>query len=74
MGTNYRGRILEDESETAAFQYTPEFVGSGIEVSPITMPLAEAKKLLQEAVLPLVVSDFFKGTRRHWKVSCQIWF
>ena len=33
---------LEDESETAAFQYTPEFAGSGIEVSPITMPLGDS--------------------------------
>ena len=34
---------LEDDSDTAAFQYTPEFVaGSGIEVSPITMPLGDS--------------------------------
>lgn len=33
---------LEDNSEIAAFQYTPEFVGSGIEVSPITMPLGNS--------------------------------
>ncbi len=30
---------LEDGSDVAAFQYTPEFAASGIEVSPITMPL-----------------------------------
>lgn len=33
---------IEDDSDTAAFQYTPEFAGSGIEVSPITMPLGES--------------------------------
>lgn len=33
---------LEDESEIASFQYTPEFAGSGIEVSPITMPLGDS--------------------------------
>ena len=33
---------LEDDTDTAAFQYTPEFAGSGIEVSPITMPLGDS--------------------------------
>ncbi|CAN5280146.1 type II toxin-antitoxin system HipA family toxin [soil metagenome] len=33
---------LEDDSDLAAFQYTPEFAGSGIEVSPITMPLGNS--------------------------------
>ncbi len=33
---------LEDNSEIAAFQYTPEFVGSRIEVSPIAMPLGDS--------------------------------
>jgi serine/threonine-protein kinase HipA len=33
---------LEDSNEIAAFQYTPEFIGSGIEVSPITMPLGNS--------------------------------
>ncbi len=31
---------LEDRSDVAAFEYTPEFMTSGIEVSPIVMPLA----------------------------------
>ncbi len=31
---------LVDGAEYAAFQYTPEFAASGIEVSPITMPLS----------------------------------
>lgn len=30
---------LDDGRDHATFQYTPEFVGSGIEVSPISMPL-----------------------------------
>ena len=32
---------LEDGASVAAFQYTPEFSASGIEVSPITMPLSQ---------------------------------
>lgn len=32
---------LDDGREVAAFQYTPEFVGSGIEVAPLVMPLHE---------------------------------
>jgi serine/threonine-protein kinase HipA len=31
---------LEENSQVAAFQYTPEFAASGIEVSPIVMPLS----------------------------------
>ncbi|MGA7966820.1 MAG: type II toxin-antitoxin system HipA family toxin [Gammaproteobacteria bacterium] len=31
---------LEDGAETAVFEYAPEFVGSGIEVAPLVMPLA----------------------------------
>jgi len=33
---------LEEGAELAAFQYTPEFAASGIEVSPVTMPLGNA--------------------------------
>ena len=32
---------LDDGRDTAAFQYDPEFARSGIELSPITMPLSE---------------------------------
>lgn len=32
---------LDDGREVAAFQYDPEFVRSGIEVSPLVMPLSE---------------------------------
>ncbi len=31
---------LEDGGDAAAFEYDPEFIGSGIEVSPLVMPLA----------------------------------
>ena len=33
---------LRDGEEVAAFQYDPEFVGSGIEVSPMRMPLSNS--------------------------------
>jgi serine/threonine-protein kinase HipA len=32
---------LEDGGRFAAFQYDPAFAGSGIEISPITMPLSD---------------------------------
>src|SRR5690606_6800251 len=32
---------LEDR-DVGVFQYTPEFIGSGIQVAPLTMPLASA--------------------------------
>ena len=32
---------LEDGARFAAFQYGPAFAGSGIEVSPLTMPLGD---------------------------------
>jgi serine/threonine-protein kinase HipA len=31
--------VLEDDSDTAVFQYDPDFARSGIQVSPVTMPL-----------------------------------
>jgi len=32
--------VLEPDAETAVFQYTPEFAGSGFEIAPLTMPLS----------------------------------
>jgi len=32
---------LEDGNDVAAFEYTPEFASSGVEVSPVTMPLSD---------------------------------
>ncbi len=46
---------LEDR-ETAVFQYAPEFVGSGIEVAPLMMPLREAPY-----EFPGLPRDAFKG-------------
>ena len=42
---------LDDGATVAAFQYTPEFAASGIEVSPITMPLGN--RVYTFPVLPL---------------------
>jgi serine/threonine-protein kinase HipA len=33
--------VLEDESDAAFFEYNSDFVGSGIEVAPLMMPLSE---------------------------------
>ena len=32
---------MENDQQAAVFEYTPEFVQSGIEVSPVVMPLAK---------------------------------
>jgi serine/threonine-protein kinase HipA len=39
---------LEDGGRFAAFQYDPAFAGSGIEVSPITMPLSDRVHLFPD--------------------------
>jgi len=39
---------LEDGSDVAAFEYAPEFVSSGIEVSPIVMPLSSSIYIFPE--------------------------
>ncbi len=41
---------LEDGADVAAFEYTPEFAASGIEVSPLTMPLG--RRIHRFAELP----------------------
>ena len=42
MGTNHWRRLAwRTEASFAAFQYDPAFARSGIEVSPITMPLSD---------------------------------
>ncbi|HWG76496.1 MAG TPA: HipA domain-containing protein [Steroidobacteraceae bacterium] len=54
---------LEDGARVAAFQYVPAFVGSGIELSPLTMPLSrrvyEFPSLPQQAFrgLPGLLAD-----------------
>lgn len=45
-----------DDREVAVFQYVPEFVGSGIEVAPLMMPLREAPY-----EFPALPREAFKG-------------
>ena len=45
-----------DDRAVGVFQYAPEFLGSGIEVSPITMPLREGTY-----EFPELAKDSFKG-------------
>jgi serine/threonine-protein kinase HipA len=40
-GSRIGAIILEDNQQTASFQYDPDFVQSGIEVSPLIMPLSD---------------------------------
>jgi serine/threonine-protein kinase HipA len=47
---------LDRDASTAVFQYEPEFVRSGIEVSPLVMPLATAPY-----AFPELASQTFKG-------------
>ncbi len=47
---------LEEGATVAAFQYTPEFAASGIEVSPITMPLGN-----RVYVFPALARNTFHG-------------
>jgi len=48
--------LLEDGEETAVFQYTPEFAASGIQVSPLAMPLRDAPYSF-----PALSYETFKG-------------
>lgn len=48
--------LLEDGEDTAIFQYTPEFAGGGIEVSPLAMPLRP-----EPYSFPALAYDSFKG-------------
>jgi len=47
---------LEDESYSATFQYDPDFAGSGIEVSPLELPLSN-----QVSTFPELPSHTFHG-------------
>ena len=40
--------VFPDNSRYASFQYTPEFIGSRIEVAPLTMPLTDKVYSFQE--------------------------
>lgn len=48
--------LLLDESPAAVFEYEPDFVRSGIEVSPLTMPLAATRY-----TFPQLPPDAFHG-------------
>lgn len=51
------GAVLWDESrQLGVFEYTPEFVGSGIEVAPLTMPLRSGVY-----DFPSLATETFKG-------------
>jgi len=50
---------LEDGSDVAAFEYTPEFVTSSFEVSPVVMPLSNSVYMLPE--LPRVTFHGLPG-------------
>lgn len=47
---------IEDNSNIAVFQYEPEFVTSGIQVSPLVMPLQ-----LEPSAFPALNYDTFRG-------------
>ena len=47
---------LDDDSDTAVFQYDPAFVRSGIQVSPITMPLQA-----EPYAFPTLAHEAFRG-------------
>ncbi len=40
-GTTIGAVSLEEDQDVAVFQYHPEFVGSGIEISPLRLPLSD---------------------------------
>lgn len=43
---------LEDGQETAAFEFDPAFIGSGIEIAPLTMPLSDQVYRFPELARP----------------------
>lgn len=47
-GSTIGAVLLEDDRDFAAFQYDPEFAGSGIEVAPLTMPLSDRVRVFPE--------------------------
>ena len=49
--------LLEDDAEAAVFEYEPEFTRSGIEISPVTMPLRAGERY----VFPTLPRETFRG-------------
>lgn len=58
-GTSIGAVSIDDSSNVAAFEYTKEFVRSGIEVAPIAMPLSESIYIFPE--LPRVTFHGLPG-------------
>ncbi|MDT8438612.1 MAG: type II toxin-antitoxin system HipA family toxin [Wenzhouxiangellaceae bacterium] len=62
---------LAEDSRTAAFEYNPAFVGSGIQVAPLTMPLSERVYRFPELAdetfygLPGLLADSLPDTFGH---------
>ncbi len=49
--------LLDDGSDTAVFEYDPEFAQSGIEVAPLTMPLRPSER----HAFPALARETFRG-------------
>jgi serine/threonine-protein kinase HipA len=49
--------LLEDDAETAIFEYEPEFARSGVGVAPITMPLRPSERY----IFPALARETFRG-------------
>lgn len=52
--------------EVAAFEYAPAFVRSGIEISPISMPLSS-----RVYAFPELSRKAFSGCPACWRIHCQ---
>jgi serine/threonine-protein kinase HipA len=51
------GVLLEDDSETAVFEYEPAFAQSRIEIAPLTMPLRAGERY----AFPTLARETFRG-------------
>ncbi len=58
---------LDDGADTVTFQYAPDFVRSGIEVSPLMMPLSD-----RVYGFPELQSKTFHGLPGCWPSRCRI--
>lgn len=56
-GRRIGGVLLEDDSETAVFEYEPAFLRSGIEVAPLTIPLSSGERY----TFPSLPRETFRG-------------
>ncbi len=51
------GVLLEDDTDTAVFEYEPEFARSRIEIAPLTMPLRPGERY----AFPTLARETFRG-------------